>query len=178
MIRDRSLPLCIPSLTLSLTAPAAGQSVDGDASEPVSADTVKPPTDVTVANHKYDSGGPTDVSWHSSPDDIAGILGYIISRAREACAAAGRPDAYNEDTVHYVTDEQFGYVAAVNGITVRERPATCLYLGAFFAASRFGIWVLMVTFGASFGYTVMGRVSLPVGRLTFLVDEWLGLLSR
>lgn len=50
--------------------------------------------------------------------------------------------------------------------------------GAFGAASRFGIWVLMVTFGASFGYTVMGRVSLLVGRLTFLVDEWLGLLSR
>jgi hypothetical protein len=50
--------------------------------------------------------------------------------------------------------------------------------GAFGAASRFGIWVLMVTFGASFGYTVMGRVSLLVGRLTFLVDGWLGLLSR
>jgi hypothetical protein len=50
--------------------------------------------------------------------------------------------------------------------------------GAFGAASRFGIWVLMVTFGASFGYTVMGRVSLLVGRLTFLVDEWLGLLAR
>jgi hypothetical protein len=33
----------------------------------------------------------------------------------------------------------------------------------------------MVTFGASFGYTVMGRISLLVGRLTFLFQDWLGL---
>ncbi|MEW6050020.1 MAG: hypothetical protein AB1644_03020 [Candidatus Zixiibacteriota bacterium] len=45
-------------------------------------------------------------------------------------------------------------------------------------ASRFGIWVLMVTFGASFGYTVMGRVSLLVGRLTFLFSDWLGLIKQ
>ena len=49
--------------------------------------------------------------------------------------------------------------------------------GMFGAASRVGIWVLMVTFGASFGYTVMGRVSLLVGRLTFLFKDWLGLIS-
>jgi hypothetical protein len=49
--------------------------------------------------------------------------------------------------------------------------------GAFGVASRFGIWVLMITFGASFGYTVMGRISLLVGRLTFLMDDWLGLIS-
>jgi hypothetical protein len=49
--------------------------------------------------------------------------------------------------------------------------------GAFGAASRMGIWVLMLTFGASFGYTVMGRISLLVGRLTFLFRDWLGLIS-
>jgi hypothetical protein len=49
--------------------------------------------------------------------------------------------------------------------------------GIFGAASRVGIWVLMVTFGASFGYTVMGRVSLLVGRLTYLFKDWLGLIS-
>lgn len=49
--------------------------------------------------------------------------------------------------------------------------------GAFGVASRVGIWVLMITFGASFGYTVMGRISLLVGRLTFLLDDWLGLIS-
>jgi len=49
--------------------------------------------------------------------------------------------------------------------------------GLFGTASRVGIWVLMITFGASFGYTVMGRVSLLVGRLTFLFQDWLGLIN-
>ena len=50
--------------------------------------------------------------------------------------------------------------------------------GAFGAGSRVGIWVLMITFGASFGYTVMGRISLLVGRLTFLLDNWLGVILK
>jgi len=37
--------------------------------------------------------------------------------------------------------------------------------------SRLGILFLMVGFGASFGYTVMARVTLLVGRLTFLLKE-------
>lgn len=37
--------------------------------------------------------------------------------------------------------------------------------------SRFGILVLMLSFGASFGYTVMGRISLAIGR----AQELLGL---
>lgn len=48
--------------------------------------------------------------------------------------------------------------------------------GWFGAASRIGIWVLMVTFGASFGYTVMGRISLLIGRVTFLFQDWLNIL--
>lgn len=35
--------------------------------------------------------------------------------------------------------------------------------------SRFGVWVLMVSFGASFGYTVMGRISLAYGRVLALL---------
>jgi hypothetical protein len=48
---------------------------------------------------------------------------------------AGRVDAYRADQVWYVTTEQFAYVAAVNGLMLRERPATNLFLGAFFAES-------------------------------------------
>ncbi len=48
---------------------------------------------------------------------------------------AGRADAFNEDMVRYITDEQFGYVAAVDGYMVRERPATIFLLGAFFGES-------------------------------------------
>jgi len=63
----------------------------------------------------------------------------VMTAARETIKAsylsAGRPDAYNDDMVNYVTDEQFGYVAAVDGLMVRERPATIFLLGAFFAES-------------------------------------------
>jgi len=45
--------------------------------------------------------------------------------------------------------------------------------GAGGAVSRVGIWFLMVSFGASFGYTVMGRVSLLIGRVQFLINDWL-----
>ncbi len=42
--------------------------------------------------------------------------------------------------------------------------------------SKVGIWVLMVTFGAAFGYTVMGRIALLAIRLEFLFHDWLGLI--
>jgi hypothetical protein len=41
--------------------------------------------------------------------------------------------------------------------------------------SRIGIWFLMISFGASFGYTVMGRISLIIGRFQFLLFDWLGI---
>jgi hypothetical protein len=40
--------------------------------------------------------------------------------------------------------------------------------------SRVGIWVLMITFGAGFGYTVMGRIALLVSRFQFLINDWIG----
>ena len=48
---------------------------------------------------------------------------------------AGRPDAYDPDSVFYITDSQFAFVAGVNGIMMRDRPATNFYLGMFWAES-------------------------------------------
>ncbi|HVP57882.1 MAG TPA: hypothetical protein VMU02_07265 [bacterium] len=45
--------------------------------------------------------------------------------------------------------------------------------GSLGVVSRVGVWFLMVSFGASFGYTVMSRVSLLIGRLHFLLSDWL-----
>jgi hypothetical protein len=39
--------------------------------------------------------------------------------------------------------------------------------------ARVGVYVLMIAFGASFGYTVMARISLLFGRMYFLLSEWL-----
>ncbi len=54
---------------------------------------------------------------------------------KEAYAEMGRPDSYNDDDVFYLTRSQFAYVAGVNGIMVRQRPATILYMGMFYAES-------------------------------------------
>jgi hypothetical protein len=43
--------------------------------------------------------------------------------------------------------------------------------------AKAGIWVLMITFGAAFGYTVMGRIALLAIRLEFLFDDWLWLID-
>ncbi len=48
---------------------------------------------------------------------------------------SGRPDSYKPEMVRYVAGEQFAYVAAVNGIMFREKPAACVYMGAFYAES-------------------------------------------
>ncbi len=48
--------------------------------------------------------------------------------------------------------------------------------GALKLASQTGIIYLMVGFGASFGYTVMSRMSLLIGRFQFLLRDWLGVI--
>jgi hypothetical protein len=75
---------------------------------------------------------------------------------RQAYLEAGRPDLYSDDMVHYITDEQFGYVAAVDGIMVRERPAACFYLGAFFAES-----LILAETGSSIGAIQVAGTAMP-----------------
>ena len=54
---------------------------------------------------------------------------------KQAYIEAGRPDAYDEDSVFFLTQSQFAFVAGVNGIMAREKPATNFYLGMFWAES-------------------------------------------
>ncbi len=49
--------------------------------------------------------------------------------------------------------------------------------GLYKVPSKVGIWFLMVSFGASFGYTVMARISLLIGRLDFLLRDWLHIIK-
>jgi hypothetical protein len=44
------------------------------------------------------------------------------------------------------------------------------HTGLFKGVARLGIWVLMIGFGASFGYTVMARISLFIQRIQVLDD--------
>lgn len=47
--------------------------------------------------------------------------------------------------------------------------------GALGVVSRLGVFFLMVSFGAGYGYTVMSRVSLLIGRFQYLLEDWLGI---
>jgi hypothetical protein len=49
--------------------------------------------------------------------------------------------------------------------------------GAFGVTAKIGIYFLMVSFGAAFGYTAMARISLLIGRLQFLLGDWLGIIN-
>jgi hypothetical protein len=46
--------------------------------------------------------------------------------------------------------------------------------GATLLFSRVGMYFLMVSFGAAYGFTVMGRIALLIGRLQFLIYDWMG----
>jgi len=48
--------------------------------------------------------------------------------------------------------------------------------GVLGVSSKVGITILMITFGASFGYTIMARISLLIGRIYFLLHNWLRLV--
>lgn len=51
------------------------------------------------------------------------------------------------------------------------------HTGVLGGVATVGIWFIMISFGAHFGYTVMARVSLLIGRVQFLVIDWLHLTS-
>ncbi len=51
------------------------------------------------------------------------------------------------------------------------------HVGLLGVTAKLGIWFIMISFGAHFGYTVMGRVSLLIGRTQFLIEDWIGTFS-
>jgi hypothetical protein len=60
---------------------------------------------------------------------------YTVAQqvVKEAYTQMGRPDAFKSDSVYFVTDSQFAYAAAVDGIMTREKPATNFFMGYFYA---------------------------------------------
>ncbi len=47
------------------------------------------------------------------------------------------------------------------------------HTGVFGGVATFGIWILMIGFGASFGFTVMARISLFINRIQFIDNNWI-----
>ncbi|OGC89420.1 MAG: hypothetical protein A2W25_01685 [candidate division Zixibacteria bacterium RBG_16_53_22] len=82
---------------------------------------------------------------------------------KEAYLNAGRPDFYSDDMVYYLTDDQFGYAAGIDGMVVRQKPATIFYQGAFYAES-----LLLAETGNSIGAIQIAGTAMPA-QLPFFV---------
>jgi hypothetical protein len=75
--------------------------------------------------------------------------------------------------------------ASIRNITLVVGVLSCLtyfffsvaHKGAVGGVARLGIWFLMITFGAAFGFTVMGRIALLAARFEFLFNDWLWLID-
>ncbi len=52
---------------------------------------------------------------------------------KEGYTESGRPDLYNENDVFFLTSDQFGYAAGVDGMMMREKPGAIFLQGTFYA---------------------------------------------
>ncbi len=99
--------------------------------------------------------------------DVPVSRSLVMITAREVVKEAylniGRPDAFNEDMVRYITDDQFGYAAALDGLFVREKPATIFYMGAFYAES-----LILAETGNAIGAIQIAGTAMPA-QLPFFV---------
>jgi hypothetical protein len=68
---------------------------------------------------------------HSDP------IVYTVARetVKESYTSIGRPDLFDSDKVFFVTQSQFAYAAAIDGIMVRDKPAANFLIGWFRAES-------------------------------------------
>jgi hypothetical protein len=65
------------------------------------------------------------------------VMAILDGVVRQAYREAGKDDAFLPGSVHYVSAQQFAYVAAVTGMMLRDRPAAIIYMGSFYAESLF-----------------------------------------
>lgn len=68
---------------------------------------------------------------HSNP------IVYTVARevVKESYTSIGRPDLFDTDKVFFVSQSQFAYAAAIDGIMVRDKPAANFLIGWFRAES-------------------------------------------
>jgi hypothetical protein len=107
------------------------------------------------------------------------MMTYFVTNGMNQVASTISDVLMKGDLAHSTWSEALGtYVILVGVVT------GLIYFffskehkGVFGGAAKVGIWFLMVTFGASFGYTVMSRMSLLIGRMDFLLGDWLKIID-
>ena len=91
------------------------------------------------------------------------VMSAAQETVKEACVDAGRPDFYDPAKINYLTDDQFGYAAGVDGLMIREKPGAIFYMGAFYAES-----LILAETGHSTGAIQIAGTAMP-SQLPFFV---------
>ncbi len=125
-------------------------------------DNVQTIAGVTILGRVAEKAAQYD-TWLEVPVSRSLVMVTAKEVVKEAYAKAGRPDAFHEDQVHYLTDDQFGYAAGIDGMVVREKPATIFYMGAFYAES-----LILAETGNSIGAIQIAGTGMP-SQLPFFV---------
>ncbi len=84
------------------------------------------------------------------------VMSVAQEIVKESYLQVGRPDAYQRESINYITDDQFGYAAGVDGIMVRQRPAAIFMLGTFYAES-----LILAETGRSVGAIQIAGTAMP-----------------
>ena len=63
------------------------------------------------------------------------VMSVAQETVHQAYLEAGRPDAFRKHNIFFISNDQFAYAAAVDGIILREQPAAILYMGYYYAES-------------------------------------------
>ena len=63
------------------------------------------------------------------------VLNVVREMVKTAYLNEGRPDAYTEENIFFLTESQFAYAAGVDGMMLREKPAAVFLQGTFYAES-------------------------------------------
>lgn len=113
------------------------------------------------------------------------LITYLQSNALEQVRATLVPFIQIESWKSFFTNPgliTFLYAIAIPVVVVGVITGVIYFFfskehkGVFGLFAQIGVWFLMIAFGASFGYTVMARISLLIGRVFFLLHDWLGII--
>jgi hypothetical protein len=97
------------------------------------------------------------------PTSRSMVMDSARAICRRAYVEAGREDLWDEEMVTYISDDQLGFVARVDGLIAREKPGLCLFMG-FFASES----LLLAEGGYHVGAVQIAGTASPV-QLPFFV---------
>ena len=74
------------------------------------------------------------------------VMAAAQETVQQAYSEPGRPDLYKDGNVTFLTSDQFGYAAGVDGMMLRQKPGAVFFMGYFYAEA-----LLMSETGHSIG---------------------------